>query len=312
VHVIADKKPRLEPADLRPGEHIEFPPDALVEEAGSGVIVEIDSKSYVLTNRHVIKDADLDHIRISLANRRTLKPTKAWSDESTDVAVLAIQDLNVLPARIGDSDQVEIGDLVLAIGSPFGLSHSVTHGIISAKGRRDLTLGSDKVRIQDFLQTDAAINPGNSGGPLINMRGELIGLNAAIASNSGGNEGIGFSIPINMSLHVARQLITNGHLAKVYLGVKLDRDFEPREALEMGLPMAAGTRVSDVAKGSPADDAQLRRGDIILTFNNVHVENDSHLVKLVGLSTVGSEVPLGVYRDGNYTTTVVKIKEKKK
>ncbi len=217
-----------------------------------------------------------------------------------------------MPVKIGDSDQVEIGDLVLAIGSPFGLSHSVTHGIISAKGRRDLTLGVDKVRIQDFLQTDAAINPGNSGGPLINMKGELIGLNAAIASNSGGNEGIGFSIPVNMSLLVAKQLITNGHLAQVYLGVKLDKDFEPRQALELGFPIAAGTRVSDVAKGSPADEAELRRGDIILTFNDVHVENDSHLVRLVGLSAVGTEVPLGVYRDGNFTTTTVKIQEKKK
>ena len=311
VHVLADKKQTIDPADLPPEANFEGPTEAFVEEAGSGVIVELYGKPYVLTNRHVIKGAELDKIRISLANRRTLKPTRVWSDESTDVAVLEIADSNVLTARVGDSDELEIGDLVLAIGSPFGLNHSVTHGIISAKGRRDLFLGSEKVRIQDFLQTDAPINPGNSGGPLINVRGEVVGINTAIASNSGGNEGIGFSIPINISLQVAQQLVQHGRFAQVYLGVKLDEGFESVDALALGLPIPVGTRVSDVAEGSPAAQAKLRRGDVIVAFDGVNVESVSHLVKLVGLSLVGTEVPLKLFRDGHFETAVVKIEEKR-
>lgn len=310
VHVIADKRHSFDPANLT-GDASQESTDAFVEEAGAGVIIQLDGKPYVLTNRHVIHGAELDKIRVSLDNRRTLKPTHAWSDESTDVAVLEIAETNVLPARIGNSDDLEIGDLVLAIGSPFGLNHSVTHGIISAKGRRDLFLGSEKVRIQDFLQTDAPINPGNSGGPLINVLGEVIGINTAIASNSGGNEGIGFAIPINISIHVARQLVQNGRFAQVYLGVKLDRDFEPVDAQALGLPSLIGTRVTDVADGSPAAHAKLRRGDVIVAFNGVNVESDSHLVKLVGLSAVGSEVCLQVFRDGRFETALVRIEEKR-
>src|SRR6185503_4020578 len=141
----------------------------------------------------------------------------------------------LVPARLGDSGKLEIGDFVLAVGSPFGLSHSVTYGIISAMGRRDLELGDDGVPYQDFLQTDAAINPGNSGGPLLNLRGEVIGINTAIASNSGGNEGIGFTIPINMTMYVARQLIDRGSVAHAYLGVRLDMNFGPEAAAKLGL-----------------------------------------------------------------------------
>jgi S1-C subfamily serine protease len=169
-----------------------------VEEAGSGVVVELKDKYYVLTNRHVIRDAQLADIKILFADDRTISPTKVWSDADTDIAVMAVSLPKLIPARVGNSDHVEVGDFVLAVGSPFGLSHSVTYGIISAKGRRELELGDGGVRYQDFLQTDAAINPGNSGGPLIDLRGEVIGINTAIASQSGGNEGIGFSIPINM------------------------------------------------------------------------------------------------------------------
>lgn len=158
------------------------------EEAGSGVIIELDGGMYVITNRHVVDDASLNHVKIKLSDGRVLRPTNKWEDLETDIAVLAISGKNLVAARIGDSDDIDIGDFVLAVGSPFGLSHSVTFGIIGAKGRRDLELGDGSIRYQDFFQTDAAINPGNSGGPLLNLRGEVIGINTAIASSSGGSE----------------------------------------------------------------------------------------------------------------------------
>ena len=181
--------------------------------------MEYGGKNYVLTNRHVIKHATLDNIHIRLASGQEVFPIRVWADLETDVAVMAVDSPNVVPARLGDSGNVEIGDFVLAVGSPFGLSHSVTYGIISAKGRRDLQLGVEGVRYQDFFQTDAAINPGNSGGPLLNLRGEVIGINTAIASSSGGNEGIGFTIPINIAMFVAKQLIDQGSVVRAMLGV---------------------------------------------------------------------------------------------
>jgi len=173
------------------------------QSAGSGVIIERKDHYYVLTNWHVIRGAAPAAIKINLADGRCLHPTDVLKDAQTDVAVLPVSAPDLVAASVGDSDRMQIGDFVLAVGSPFGLSHSVTFGIISAKGRRDLRLGNSAVHFQDFLQTDAAINPGNSGGPLVNLHGEVIGINTAIASNSGGNEGIGFSIPINQARRVA-------------------------------------------------------------------------------------------------------------
>ena len=220
-----------------------------VEEAGSGVIVEIGGKSYVLTNRHVIKNHNKPDIKIRLYDNHELNPVQIWSDPDTDIALMAVAADDLVPARIGDSDRLEIGDSVLAMGSPFGLSRSVTSGIISAKGRRDLKLGEQGVRLQDFLQTDAAINPGNSGGPLINMRGELVGMNTAIVSNSGGFEGIGFSIPINMVMMVARQLIEKGVVVCAFLGVTYDKEFDAAMATKLGLPRPTAHGSKDLPKG---------------------------------------------------------------
>ncbi len=205
-----------------------------VEEAGSGFIITLGGHPYVITNRHVIKQAALRDIRIRLADARVLNPLKVWTDPDTDIAVMAINAPSLVVSRLGNSDETEIGDFVLAVGSPFGLSHSVTFGIISAKGRRDLELG-DEVHFQDFMQTDAAINPGNSGGPLLNLRGEVIGMNTAIASSSGGSEGIGFTIPVNMVKVVARQLVERGSVIRAYLGVGLDANFSPAKATSVGL-----------------------------------------------------------------------------
>ncbi|MFO0897838.1 MAG: trypsin-like peptidase domain-containing protein [Pirellulales bacterium] len=268
-----------------------------VEEAGSGVVIQHQSKFYVLTNRHVIKDATPENIHIELSDRRQLHPLKVWSNAETDVAVLEVAAPRLAAARLGNSDTVDIGDFVLAVGSPFALSHSITLGIISAKSRRDLQLGED-VRFQDFLQTDAAINPGNSGGPLINLRGEVIGINTAIATNSGGNEGIGFSIPINMVVFIARQLIERGEVQRGFLGVTWHREFTQTDAAKYGLPAPRGAWIERVTPKSPADEADLRPNDVILQFNNVRVQDGNHLIGLVSLTRVGSQVPVVVFRDG--------------
>ncbi|MGC3966811.1 MAG: trypsin-like peptidase domain-containing protein [Pirellulales bacterium] len=270
-----------------------------VEEAGSGVILEMSSKLYVLTNRHVIRDAALGDIDIGLSDGREIHPECVWADKDTDVAVMAVNNATgLVAARLGDSDKVEIGDFAIAVGSPFGLSHSVTYGIISAKGRRDLELGDGTVRFQDFLQTDAAINPGNSGGPLISLRGEVIGINTAIASNSGGNEGIGFSIPINMAMTIAKQLVETGAVSRAFLGVTLDSKFNSDTATKLGLPRRVGAHVIRITPGSPAESSAIQVGDVILTFNGIPIDNDSHLVNIISLTKVGTQVPVGLFRSG--------------
>jgi len=190
------------------------------------------------------------------------------------------------------------------VGSPFGLSHSVTYGIISAKGRRDLNLGNGDVTLQDFLQTDAAINPGNSGGPLLNLRAELIGINTAMASSTGRNEGIGFSIPINMAMVVARQLVEHGHIRRAYLGVRMDHRFRNETAHRLGLSHAQGVRVTGITANSPADEAELHVNDVILSYGTIRIEDDNHLSNLVSFSEAGSRVELTVFRDG----TAIKVK----
>jgi len=298
VHVEADviRRPALQVG-----------PSRQVEENGSGVLVELGGKHYVLTSRHVVSGAEASAIKVNLFDGRRTHPTKVLEDRETDVAVLAVSAANLVPARIGNSDAAEIGDFVLAVGNPFGLIHSVTFGIISAKGRRNLELGDSGISLQDFIQTDAAINPGNSGGPLINLRGEVIGINTCIASNSGGNEGIGFAIPINMFMHVARQLIETGKVSRAFLGVTLDRSFGAAMAGELGLPRPLGARVTMVHAGSPAVTAGLREGDVVLQFDGVPVDNDGHLVNLVRLTQPGKEVPLLIYRDRQTTTLRAKL-----
>ena len=267
------------------------------EETGSGVIVQFNGKMAVLTNLHVVKDATTERISIRLGDGRELHPTRVYSDAATDVAVLEVAADRLIPARVGDSNQTEIGDFVVAYGSPFGLSHSVTFGIISAKARRTLELSSSDIDIQNFLQTDAAINPGNSGGPLLNLRGEVIGINTAIASSSGGNEGIGFSIPINMAVVVAQQLMSTGRVARAYLGVHVDGQFNAETATRLGLERLVGARVTGITPRSPAENAEIRPNDVILTFDGVTIEDSDHLVNLVKTTDVGKSVPVVVVRD---------------
>jgi len=283
--------------------------EGVSDEAGSGVIIQYKKNYYVLTNRHVIRGAQIADIKVHLKDHRELTPTKSWEDPYTDIAVMAITGDELMACRLGDSGKLEIGDFVLAVGSPFGLSHSVTLGIISAKGRRDLQLGNSSIRYQDFLQTDAAINPGNSGGPLVNVRGEVVGMNTAIASNSGTYEGIGFAIPIDMIKMVTSQLIDTGKVRRAYLGVSLDSGFDAASAARLGLPRPGGARITVVRTGSPAEKALLQADDVVLKFDGIAVEDDSHLVNLVGLTPVDQDVKLSVFRDGKVQQVTVRVGE---
>lgn len=269
-----------------------------IQEAGAGVIVSLGNANYVITNRHVIHQAQLEAIKLSLTDGRLFHPERIWSDPSTDIAVLLLPSAeDIVPARIGNSNEVDIGDFVLAVGSPFGLSHSVSYGIISAKGRRNLELGAREIEIQDFFQTDAAINPGNSGGPLLNLRGEVIGINTAIASNSGGNEGIGFSIPMKMVVLVAEHLIQHGKLPRAYLGIQLDGTFNSEKAKQLGMIAPRGALIKAVKPDSPAAKAGLQHGDVVLEFDGTTVENDGHLLQTAGLTPVHHEVDVIILRD---------------
>ncbi|MBI1344977.1 PDZ domain-containing protein [bacterium] len=271
-----------------------------VEETGSGVIIAGIAKPglFVVTNRHVIDGAELGDIFIQLDDGREIHPLEVLSDAATDLAVLRINVTGITPAKWGDSNEVDIGHLVLAMGSPFGLSRSVTLGIISAKGRRQLKLGSADVLNQDFLQTDAAINPGNSGGPLVDLQGRIIGINTAIASSSGGNEGIGFSIPCNLAQRVMEQLLEHGVVRRAYLGVRLDPQFDAAAAAQLKLDRVRGARVTQVYPNTPAAKAQLQNDDVVLTFDGIAVQDENHLINLVSLTPIGRQVRLSVWRGG--------------
>ena len=277
-----------------------------IQETGSGVIVKSSkvSGTFVVTNRHVVSEIpSLKNISIHIQDGRVIHPVRIWQDIATDIAVLKVNARNLQAARWGNSDEVEIGHLVMAMGSPFGLSQSVTLGIISAKGRRQLELGAGaRVLNQDFLQTDAAINPGNSGGPLIDLHGRAIAINTAIASNSGGNEGIGFSIPSNLVRRVVDQLLEHGKVQRAYLGVKLDPDFDIAEARRLKLDRARGARVLEVYPNTPASRANLKFDDVILSFGGIDIQDENHLINLVSLTPVGKRVRFVVLRNGKRTT----------
>ena len=205
-----------------------------VEESGSGVIVQFHNHKgyFVLTNNHVVAQAPPEQITVQLADGRIFKAARVWTDPESDVAILALDTPGPLPAAtLGDSDRARVGQWVLAVGSPFGLNQTVTHGIISARERGQVSLGST-IRIKDFLQTDAAINPGSSGGPLVDLKGEIVGINTAIASHSGSNSGVAFSIPINLVKRVAHQLLEKGSVSRGYLGLQVAASFEAADAFE--------------------------------------------------------------------------------
>lgn len=288
-----------------------------VEETGSGVMMRSSRVKglFVITNNHVIRGAELTAIDLKTFDGRELHPRKVFRDEETDIAVLQIDDMPSTNLSWGDSDQIHMGHQVLAVGSPFGLSQSVTMGIVSAKGRRDLTLTDDhSVTNQDFIQTDAAINPGNSGGPLIDMLGQVVGINTAIASNSGGNEGIGFSIPSNLARHVFEQLVSHGRVRRAYLGVELDNNFNLESARRLGLARAIGARVMKVYRASrtptPAAAAGVRPDDVIVSFNGISVIDENHLINLVSLAEIGRPTRIEVFRAGRRVPLELKLTDR--
>ncbi len=278
------------------------------EETGSGVIVRPGTNRdlYVLTNYHVIEGAQTFDIDITLQDGRVLRPTQVWLDSMADIAVLKLGRDDLPAARLGDSDKAPVGSWVLALGSPFGLTHSVSQGIISARNRYEEELEDVGVKNQDFLQTDAAINPGNSGGPLVNMRGEVIGINQSIATNHGGSEGVGFSIPINLAKWVMTELVTNGHVARGGMGVGLGK-LHAERASELGLNCPRGACVLSVQHPSPAAKAGFQNGDVILRYDGREILDINHLINLVAMTPIGQKVEVHLWRGGELIVTEVAI-----
>ena len=287
VHIVAEKN----------GGTAEAPRVKRYEETGSGVIVRADRGKgvYVLTNNHVVEKAARSKISVFLQDGRVIHPDQVWLDPMADIAVMNLNREDLFAARFGNSDEMAVGNWVLALGSPFGLTHSVSQGIISARGRHMEEL--EDVKNQDFLQTDAAINPGNSGGPLVNMKGEVIGINNSIASNGGGNEGVGFSIPSNLARWILNELITKGRVTRGALGIDLHPEFRADDAARLGLERPQGAWVGLVYPASPASLAGLRDGDIILRFQGTEVSDLNHLINMVSMAPVGLLADLVIWRD---------------
>lgn len=270
---------------------------------GSGVIVSPDG--YIVTNNHVVEQAD--EIKVLLADQRSFKATVVGTDLRTDVAVIKIEATGLPALPWGDSGQLDVGEIVLAIGNPFGLNQTVTMGIISAVGRARMGI----VDYEDFIQTDAAINPGNSGGALVNLKGELIGINTAIFTRTGGYMGIGFAIPSNMVRSVMRSLIKHGKVIRGWLGVAIQEVTEDL-AKEFGVPEAMGALVSDVSDDSPADKAGLVRGDVITAFNDTPVKDSAHLRALVTETAPGTTITLTIMREKTSRTVKVTLADQPK
>ncbi|HRK36653.1 MAG TPA: DegQ family serine endoprotease, partial [Candidatus Hydrogenedentes bacterium] len=265
---------------------------------GSGFIISKDG--YILTNNHVAGDAD--RLKVTLSDGREFEATIVGTDPETEVALIKIEADNLPVATLGDSDKLRVGEWVLAIGSPFGLDHTVTSGIVSARGRGDVRI----VEYADFIQTDAAINPGNSGGPLLNIHGEVVGMNTAIVSRSGGNDGIGFSIPINMVKYIADQLREKGSVSRGYLGVGI-QPLTPELAQWFGTKESSGILVSEVVPGSPADAAGIQQDDVIVALDGKAVGDTGAFRSHIAMTPAGNDVKLTVARNGERIEKTISV-----
>lgn len=267
---------------------------------GAGVIVSEDG--HILTNNHVVADAD--EITVTLTDKREYKAKIIGTDPKTDLAVVKIKADNLMPAKLGDSDQVRVGEWVVAVGHPFGLSYTITTGIVSAKGRANRAVAE----YEDFIQTDAAINPGNSGGPLVNLKGEVIGINTAIFSRSGGYMGIGFAIPSNMAKSIMQSLIDHGKVVRGWLGVVI-QNLDEAMAESFGFKGTNGVLVGDVTPDSPAEKAGMKQGDIILKFGGKETNDTNQLRQMVAVTSPGTKVKVEVFREGERETLEVTVGE---
>jgi len=296
----AEERNQVDPRRLPPG-YRNYQRPQVERGSGSGFIVSADG--YILTNNHVVENAD--KVKVKLLDGREFEARVIGADAATDVAVIKINTTGLTPMPFGNSDGVRVGEMVLAIGNPLGdnLTFTVTQGIISAKGRRLDGLQRTDQNISDFIQTDAAINPGNSGGPLVNIRGEVIGINSAIASETGLFAGYGFAIPINLARTVMDQLVTNGRVSRAALGV-LVKDADAEDAEYVGLTSVRGVVVSDWSgDDSPAKAAGLQRGDVIVTIDGQPVNYVGQLQQVVGFKAVGTTVHVEVARQGGVRRT---------
>ena len=266
-----------------------------VQSAGSGVIVDAKN-GYILTNHHVVSGAD--KIQISLIDENTLDAEIIGSDPATDIAVLKVEAENLTDIDIGDSDQVEVGDFVIAIGNPFGLGNTVTSGIVSALGRTGISSSG----YEDFIQTDASINPGNSGGALVNMQGELVGINSAIISRSGGNVGIGFAVPSEIAQSIMSQLLDFGEVRRGLLGVSI-HTIDEENAEILGVESKSGAMITAIEPGSAAEEAGLRVEDIIIRVNDERISNARDLQNAIGLKGSGERVTIEFIRQSNKLET---------
>jgi Do/DeqQ family serine protease len=278
------------------------PHERKFQSAGSGVVVDAKN-GYIITNHHVVENAS--EITITLLDNRSFSAKVIGSDEGADIAVLQAKQPNLVAMSMGDSTKLEVGDYVVAIGNPFGLSHTVTAGIVSALGRT----GINPDGYEDFIQTDASINPGNSGGALVNLRGELVGINSAILSGSGGNIGIGFAIPVNLVKSVMDQLIQYGQVKRGVLGVNL-YPVTSDIAKEFGVAESTGALVAGVAPGSAAEHAGIKTGDIITSINGIAKKDPGELRYAIGLLHVGDKVEIGLLRDGKPRTVTAVVAER--
>ena len=267
----------------------DMPRERQFQSAGSGVI--FDAKNgYIVTNAHVVDNAT--EITVTLQDGRDLTATVVGSDVPSDVAVLKVPPETLTQVTLGDSTKLEVGDFVVAIGNPFGLQHTVTSGIVSGLGRS----GINPDGYEDFIQTDASINPGNSGGALVNLRGELVGINSAILSRSGGNIGIGFAIPVNMARSIMDQLLKYGSVKRGLLGVNI-YSLTPDMAKSLNIPNTQGVLVSQVNEGSAAEKAGIKAGDVITSINGQTIKSNSELRNAIGLSRVGEKLDVAIIRD---------------
>ena len=261
-----------------------------VQSAGSGVIVDAEN-GYILTNHHVVEGAE--RIQVSLLNDSTLDAEVVGSDPATDIAVLKVEPKNLVQIDIGNSDSLQVGDFVIAIGNPFGLGHTVTSGIVSALSRT----GISRSGYEDFIQTDASINPGNSGGALVNMRGELVGINSAIISRTGGNVGIGFAVPSAIANSIMRQILDFGEVRRGLLGVSI-QTIDSESAKALGAEVESGALIASIEPGSAAEEAGLSVDDIITRVDDKKINNSRELANAIGLKGSGEKVHIEYVRDG--------------